>query len=355
MAEQKNAVSREDNQRAPKLWGWHTCLSMAIALVILIVLAMMVDLKEVWRQVSGCNKMFVLLGALAHYATYPVRGLRWRRCLSHLPLRASTGRFGLLVFFYNFVDNLVPAKLGDVYGAHLARINVGVSRSAAMGSLVFIRMVDAWVVLLLATLASWILFSAKLPRTIVWSLIGGGVIAVAASSIVLTFFLLKRALPHWLPQKIQRMIHAFQTGMWPSSQEMVPIAILTPLIWTLEMLWIFFLAQAFGLRPSPAEAVFLTMIPLLATAFPLTPSGTGMVELTLFSCLRAIGASSPIAVSLTVANRLIDHWLHIGLGLIVWAMSRAIGLRTWREIPLEDNVSTASSDVSLGLEVSHGS
>jgi len=355
MTEQKNAVSREDNQRAPKLWGWHTCLSMAIALVILIVLAMMVDLKEVWRQVSGCNKMFVLLGALAHYATYPVRGLRWRRCLIHLPLRASTGRFGLLVFFYNFVDNLVPAKLGDVYGAHLARINVGVSRSAAMGSLVFIRMVDAWVVLLLATLASWILFSAKLPRTVVWSLIGGGVIAVAASSIVLTFFLLKRTLPHWLPQRIQQIIHAVQTGMWPRSQEMVPIAILTSLIWTLEMLWIFFLTQAFGFRPSPPEAVFLTMIPLLATAFPLTPSGTGMVEFTLFSCLRAIGTSSPIAAALTVANRLIDHWLHIGLGLIVWAMSRAIGLRTWCEIPLEDNVSTASSDVSLGLEVSHGS
>jgi uncharacterized protein (TIRG00374 family) len=270
-------------------------------------------------------------------------------------LKASAGRFGLLVFFYNFVDNVVPAKLGDVYGAHLARINGGISRSAAMGSLVFVRMVDAWVVLLLATLASWILFSAKLPRTIAWSLIGGGVIAVAASSIVLTFFLLKRALPRWLPQRIQRMIHAFHTGMWPRSQEIVPIAILTVLIWTLEVLWIFFLAQAFGVRPRPAEAVFLTMIPLLATAFPLTPSGTGMVELTLFSCLRALGVSSPIAASLTVANRLIDHWLHIGLGLIIWAMSGAIGLHTWREVPLEDNVRAASPDVSLGLGVSHGS
>lgn len=355
MAEQTHAVSSEDNSKAPKLWGWHTFLSFSIALIVLVVLAMMVDLKEVWRQVSGCNKTFALLGGLAHYATYPVRGLRWRRCLIHLPLKAGAGKFGLLVFFYNFVDNVVPAKLGDVYGAHLARINGGISRSAAMGSLVFVRMVDAWVVLLLATVASWTLFSAKLPRTIAWSLIGGGVIAVAASSIVLTFFLLKRALPHWLPQKIQRMIHAFHTGMWPRSQEIAPIALLTVLIWTLEMLWMFFLARAFGLRPGPAEVVFLTMIPLLATAFPLTPSGTGMVELTLFSCLRAVGAASPVAASLTVANRLIDHWLHIGLGLIVLGMSRAIGLRTWREVPLEDDVRTASPDVSLGLEVSHGS
>jgi len=355
MTAQRPTTSIENNQKGPVLWGWHTYLSIGIAIIILIYLAAMLDLGEIWRQVAAANKTFAVLGALAHYATYPVRGLRWRRCLIHLPLKGRKGKFGLLVFFYNSVDNVVPAKLGDVYGAHLARINFGIRRSAAMGSIVFLRMVDAWIVLLLASLASWVLFSGRLVPSVVWSLIGGVMIAVAVTCIMLVFFLFKKSLPSWLPERVQHMIQAFHTGMWPRPGEIIPIAILTMLVWALETLWIFFLAVAFGLELGPAEAVFLTMIPLLASAFPFTPSGAGVVELTLFSCLRVVGVSAPIAVSLTVVNRFIDYWLHIGLGLVTWSIRRSIGLRTWREVPLEDLQRSTAPETSLSQEVFHGS
>ena len=139
--------------------------------------------------------------------------------------------------------------------------------------------------------------------------------------------------------------------MWPRSTEILPIVGLTVVIWTLETLWIFFLALAFGVRPGPVEAIFLTMIPVLASAFPFTPSGAGIVEVTLFSCLRVAGVSAPIAVSLTAVNRVIDYWLHIGLGLIVWAVRRWIGLRTWQEVPLEEGSGGTSPDPSLTRRV----
>ena len=40
----------------------------------------------------------------------------------------------------------------------------------------------------------------------------------------------------------------------------------------------------------------------------------GVVELTLYGCLRALGVGAPVAVSVTVLNRLIDYWLHNALG-----------------------------------------
>ena len=354
MVDQEKAKSLKNGNKVPALWGWHTYVSIAITLVILVCLAAMLDIKEIWREIAATDKKFLVLGGLAHYATYPVRGWRWRRCLLHLSPQGSTGRFGLLVFFYNFVDNVVPAKLGDVYGAHLARINFGIRRSAAMGSIVFVRTVDAWIVLLLASTASWLLFSARMTRPVVWSLIGGTVIAVAATSVVLVFFLFRNSLPGWLPEKIQQMIHAFRRGMSPRPREIIPIAFLTVLIWILETVWIVFLALAFDLRLSPAEAVFLTMLPLLASAFPLTPSGAGAVELTLFSCLRVVGVATPTAVSLTVVNRFIDYWLHIGLGLLTWAIRRSIGLRTWREVPLEDLRGATPAEATLSQEALHG-
>jgi len=338
-----------NNDKAPQLWGWPTYLSIAIAVVILVFAATMVNLREIWHEIASCDKRWVLLGALAHYATYLVRGSRWRRCLIHLPVAAGSGRFGLLVFFYNFVDNLVPAKLGDIYAAHLARINFKIRRSAALGSIVFLRMIDAWIILLLATVASWILFASQLPAAVLWSLVGGAIIAVGSTAIMLVFFVFKKRLPAWIPVKIQQMIQSFHTGMWPRPKEFFPIAVLTMAIWTLEIVWILSLIRAFGLHAGSAEAVFLTMIPLLASAFPFTPSGAGVVEITLFSCLRVLGISSPVAGSITVVNRFIDYWLHIALGVLTWSIRRIIGLRTWRDVPHAQLNENGSAEIPLTL------
>jgi uncharacterized protein (TIRG00374 family) len=355
MTELNSQNSLNNSSKAPALWGWPTYLSIVIACIILVIAATMVDLKQIWREIEACDKRYVILGALAHYVTYLVRGMRWRRCLIHLPVEAGSIKFGLLVFFYNFVDNLVPAKLGDLYAAHLARINFKIRRSAALGSIVFLRMLDAWVILSLASLVCWVLFADHLPQAVVWSLIGGGFIAVGATSIMVVFFLFKRKLPGWIPGKIQHMIQAFHTGMWPRPKELFPIAVLTLTIWVLETVWILSLLQAFGIPFGLTEAVFLTMIPLLASAFPITPSGAGVVEITLYSCLRVLDLSSPVAASLTVVNRFLDYWLHIALGVLTWSLRRVIGLRTWRDVPMKNFDKPDSTDLSNEQTTFHAS
>lgn len=325
----------EGKRLKQKMWGWPTYSSIAVSIVILVILVSTLDMQAIQREFLAADKFYILIATLAHYATYLVRGMRWRNCLTRFNLKDSSLRFALLVFFYNFIDNVVPAKLGDLYAAHMARINFGVRRSAAIGSIVFLRMIDAWILLILAGASSWILFAAKLPRPVLWSLVFGIAIAAGATSILLVFLLFKKAIPGFIPEKVVEMIESFQVGMWPRPGRLVPIAGLTAVVWTLESLWIFFLCAAFGFRLTAIELVFLTMIPLLASAFPFTPSGTGVVELTLFSCLRVVGVASPVAASITVVNRFIDYWLHIGLGLAVFAIRRMLNLRTWREVPME--------------------
>ena len=91
------------------------------------------------------------------------------------------------------------------------------------------------------------------------------------------------------------------------------------------------LALALGVDLSLAGLIFLTQVPLLASAFPLTPAGAGAVEITLYGCLRLLSVSHPLAVSFTVLNRLIDYWLHIVLGVLVWFFPHPPGLHTVRE------------------------
>lgn len=251
--------------------------------------------------------------------------------MAHLPIQGSPLAFTQVVFFYNFVDNVAPAKLGDLYGAHLARINFGVSRSEAIGSLVFQRTLDAWVLLSLALLSSWLLLSAQLPSSVLWALLGGMAIALGSTILMLTFFLLDKSIPRWVPEKITVLIRAFRNGMWPATGQMPPILGYTVAIWALEVLWIYFLVYGFNIALTPVKTVFLTVVPLLASAFPFTPSGVGVVELTMFSCLRLLGAASPLAGSITLLNRFLDYWLHIGLGILIWVFRKQLGLRTWKE------------------------
>jgi uncharacterized protein (TIRG00374 family) len=329
-----------DEIREPRLWGWHSYASLALAVAILTGLALLVDFRVVWEHLRAADWGLVTLGMLAHYATYPVRGYRWQRCLTRSPIAAGTGQFGLIVFFYNFVDNLVPAKLGDIYAAHMARINFGIRRSTALGSLVFLRMVDAWLVLALAVLSAWLLFAANVPTTVAWGLGGGLILAVAVSGVLIGFAFLGRSIPSWVPERVAHMIEAFHGAMLPERRETGRILVSTLVIWALETLWIYLLLLGFGADPGFAEVVFLTMLPLLASGFPLTPSGAGVVELTLFGSLRLVGVAGPLAVSITVLNRFIDYWMHIALGLLVWGLRRQLGLRTWREVPLSPTTAT---------------
>lgn len=320
-----------DDDPPPQLWNRQSLLSGTLALFLLAALASRVDWSGLWLEVRGCNKYLVLLGALCHYFTYPLRGLRWQRCMAHLPIRGNLRAFSQVVFFYNFVDNVAPAKLGDLYGAHLAKLNFGVSRSAAIGSIVFQRTLDAWVLLSAALFSSWLMLSAQFPSSVLWALIGGMVIALASTLLMLTFFLLDKSVPRRVPARVTVLIRAFRNGMWPATTQMPPICGYTLAVWTLEMLWIYLLMHGFKITPTLAETVFLTTIPLLASAFPFTPSGAGMVELTMFSCLRLIGIASPLAGSITLVNRLLDYVLHIGLGILMWLFRRQLGLRTWTE------------------------
>ncbi len=348
--EEKNALLTPGEGDSPKLWGWHTVASIAITVALLFILVSYVDLAQVWRELIASDKRLLILGALSHYGTYPVRGIRWRRSLNHVPHRCGSARFGLLVFFFNFVDNVVPAKLGDIYASHLARINCGVRRSAALGSIVFLRMIDAWVVLILAAAASWYLFEAAFPRPVAWALIVAFLIALATSAVIVAFTVLKRAIPAWVPDAIRQRIGAFHTGMMPKRQEIAPILFLTVVIWTMETLWFFLLARAFHVHLNAGESLFLTMIPMIATAFPITPSGAGAVELTLFGCLRLVNVAAPLAASLTVVNRFIDFWLHILLGAFTWIIRKAIALRTWKDSPDRDDAILDTNVIEKEIE-----
>src|SRR5262249_30056976 len=201
---------------------------------------------------------------------------------------------------------------------------------------------------------SWWLFATSLPRAVLWSLLLGVCVAGGVTLVLLVGVLSQMWLPTWLPARGQQMLRAFHIGMWPPSSQVGFIIVLTSLIWSLESVWTVSLAAAFGINVRLMQGIFLTMIPLLASALPLTPSGVGVVEVTMYSCLRLLEVSTATAASLTVVHRLIDYWLHIGVGALLWALRQPIGLRTWVEVSSPDAPGAQAPQCSLHEEISYG-
>ncbi len=112
-----SSVGEKDNPvppgegEGPKLGGRHTIARIVITVALLIILVPYMDLAQVWLDLITSDKRLVL-AALSHYSTYPVRGIRWRRSLNHIPKRCSNAGFGLLVFFCNFCEQRGTGQAG---------------------------------------------------------------------------------------------------------------------------------------------------------------------------------------------------------------------------------------------------
>ena len=77
MHTQNSFPALEAHHEEVRLWCWPTLVSLAIMLVILLGLGAMLDIQETWRQVVACDKTLIVVGSVAHYVTYAVRGSRW--------------------------------------------------------------------------------------------------------------------------------------------------------------------------------------------------------------------------------------------------------------------------------------
>ena len=113
------------------------------------------DWGEVARLIGQANPALLLVALLAYYATFPLRGLRWRYVLSRSGVDVRFRDATEILFLSWFVNCLVPAKLGDLYRAYLLRGNYRASISRTVGTVFIERVFDIIVIAGLALSAGY--------------------------------------------------------------------------------------------------------------------------------------------------------------------------------------------------------
>jgi uncharacterized protein (TIRG00374 family) len=303
--------------------------ALLIFLLVRVVFGEGFDWGEVLRLIGQADPGLLLVAFLMYYATFPIRGLRWRYVLSRSGMRVRFRDATEILFLSWFVNCLVPAKLGDIYRAYLLRANYAASISRTVGTVFIERIADIIVIAGLALSAGFWSFRGRSRPEIDALFLIGFVISIGLVLLIIALRLFGAQFGRWLPARVGELWGRFQEGSTGAlSARSVPVILfLTGVIWLLEGARLYFVIRALALPEvglGISASVFVALAAALLTAIPLTPAGFGFVEAGIIGVLFLYGVSYEPAAAVALVDRGLTIVTVIILGGILYAVSGKI-------------------------------
>jgi glycosyltransferase 2 family protein len=294
------------------------------------------DWGEVASLIRGADPAFLLLSVLAYYATFPLRGLRWKYVLSKAGQEVKLKDATEILYLSWFVNCLVPAKLGDLYRAYLLRGNYDASLSKTVGTVFVERIADLIVIAVLALTAGFWSFRGRSRPEIDLIFVFGFIVAISLTIMLIVLRYGGHRLARFLPARIGdywARFHEGSTGAL-SARSLPVILTITVFIWLLEGARLYFVIRALALPEvglGISASVFVALSAALLTAIPLTPAGFGFVEAGIIGVLALYGVTEEPAAAVALVDRAVSIGTVIVLGGLLYAFSpkvrRAHGAR----------------------------
>lgn len=285
------------------------------------------ELIEAFRR---ANYFFVLPAAVFILADYVFRSIRWRFILT--PTRKIRVRrlFPILVVGFA-ANNVIPARVGELWRVWGVSRREGVSKSLALATLVVERVFDGFtLIFLLAIFSIWQPLTGQARFMEYAFLLLFGLILVGLLMLLfLEPFTLRLAatlmwpIPPRLRNRALGMIRNFALGLHSLRRPGMLGAIMgtSLLAWLCEAAGYFMLMQGFGLALSPARmmgaAIFTLCLINLGILLPAAPGYVGTFES--FGKLALVGGfavAEELALGVVVLSHGLQYGLITGLGLI---------------------------------------
>ena len=303
-------------------------LALAIGFLTFLLSRFDVDTEATWSQIREANPWIYLLAFLSYYATFLVRGIRWRVIAANSGIGREPGtqlpslrECSLLTVVGWFGNAVSPLRVGSAYRAYLFARASHTSFSQSLGIFFAERVVDGVVIFALMVVASLVvvltrsfsLSSQFLLMALVIGMVGLGL-----------FFLMARfglRLGGLLPLRFQQQYGRFHQGTIGGLQRLPLLAGLSVAGWLLEAGRLLLVIQSLGLSLTLPLVLFVAVVNGLLTTIPLTPGGLGVVEPGIAGVL-AIKLSTTSAVSVAVLDRSISFVSVIFVGALLVLLQR---------------------------------
>lgn len=282
-----------------------TIAGACISIVLLWLALHGVDFAGLWQALRGAQYWWLLPAVAVYFEGVWVRALRWQVLLA--PVRRVPARrlFPVIAIGY-MANDLLPARLGEVVRVYMLGRREGISKTAALATVMLERVLDGVTMLLFLGL---VMLFVPLESWLV-RLLGAGAALFAGALLVL--LLLARAstlvaglvevvaiiLPPSLRSWPGRLAGAFMDGLHALRSPALTLKALGASIaaWTCEALMYYLVALAFALVPPPAAILATTAVANLGTLVPSSPGYVGPFEFLVRRTLEAFGVGAEVAL-----------------------------------------------------------
>ncbi|QQG45230.1 MAG: flippase-like domain-containing protein [Candidatus Sungiibacteriota bacterium] len=216
---------------------------------------------------------------------------------------------------HSFWNYLLPFRVGELSYVYLIKKTGRVSTAETITSLVAGRIFDVFVVMLLLSIASFLLFTPNVVGSLAIQFLWGGVLVGLVGALILgkqadklTAFLGRRSLRFQekglkVFAKIFTNFRGIVTalGRLNTTSSLAVFFILSIFVWVSDFIFVWTALRAAGLVLSPASAIFIAAFPVIAGLLPLqTPVGIGTFEGTMLAGFALLGITGPQAVSASI-------------------------------------------------------
>jgi len=264
-----------------------------------------VDLTEVRSLLSAARPGLMLLSLGLYWISLAVRIVRWRVLLSATcALSFLQVAHGLVVGYA--VNNILPARLGEIFRADYLRRRYGVARAAALGSIIVERLLDALTVFALLAFG---LLTAKLKDNqpvldaAAWFAsiaIGCGIIFV----IVAVFWRDRLRLDRW-PWLGDRFAVLAQAMSIVHRPVMLLAVIASLVVWAFEAGALYLIMRGFGIDIGIPGLCLILGTAAFSTLLPSAPGYVGSLQVAYIVTFSALGVAPVFAVVVSTSMQVL--------------------------------------------------
>jgi uncharacterized protein (TIRG00374 family) len=280
-------------------------LGVGISVVAIWLLIRAVDIEAAFEVLRSASPAWIAVILVTVFLDIGARGIRWRTLLAPiapLPYRRVVG----YTYLGYLANNVLPARLGELYRSHALGEGEGVSRTTVLGTVVVERVVDTVMVVAIAAVAV-LLLSARGEMT---SAVLLGLAFVALLVIALGLGIAAHRLPG--ADRVAAMIarrprllelaRRLREGLAVAGRPRTLAAalLLSALAWTASAASFWAAGQAVGVGLLPAQAALLSSGVALATIVPSGPGYLGTFELTAVGIAGGFGIPRDEAFALAL-------------------------------------------------------
>lgn len=293
-------------------------LGVALGAGLLWIALAQVDTDAAAAAMLNADPRFLAVGLGLYWCDISLRILRWRGLLK-ITKPLAVPQVGQVLIVGYAVNNVLPARLGEIFRADFLRRQFAVSRSAAVGSIVIERLLDGAVVVGLFLLGiALVNFQHGVGVLLTAAAMGAAAVlavAIGVGTLPSYYERLPFSQVSWIKPRLTAFVSSLavmRTGGFATA------LVLSVVIWAVECGAIAMVIQACGVRLGLPELWVVVGAASLSTLLPSAPGYIGSLQIAYVAAFTALdeGAEAAIAAATLTQVVLLGSITVVGLAIL---------------------------------------